>query len=78
MFHASLFAVVPYPLSLTCPRPLPFPFEHLPRRLFRHFLNESPVNRLSTQQELKDIKQPLKSIGGVNSTLMILSNRHYF
>ena len=48
MFRASLFAVIPKPLSLTRPRPLPFPSEHLPRRLFRHFLAESPANRLST------------------------------
>ena len=59
MFHASLFAVVPYPLSLTRLSSLPFPSEHLPRRLFRHFFTESPANRLSTQQELNDIKQTL-------------------
>ena len=61
MFHASLFAVVPYPLSLTRPRPPPppLPLKHLPRRLFRHFLTERPVNQLSTQQEVKDIKQAL-------------------
>ena len=59
MFHASLFAVVPYSLSLTRPRPPPLPLKRLPRRLFRHFLTERPVNHLSTQQEVKDIKQAL-------------------
>ena len=47
------------PLSDAPDTPPPLPLKHLPRRLFRHFLTERPVNHLSTQQEVKDIKQAL-------------------